>query len=250
MLLSETIAIILGTLSVGIFAKIIIIFTSTDFCKFLICQVLIQLIRPGNLLLPFLAILLIPKISNKLREKLAITCYVLVLPIIYSLIVKITAVNFGYKNYLTGGNAWASFYGLVNNNSTWQSAYSSVPSSVGSSEIQINEYLRDATILTFKENPLHLFISIFENLRSMFMEVFPFVSPTALNIPIWLRPFFLLFYLIILARIVSNLRKSDIGFPINLFSGFAILSILYFMRLRGRAKLLEPLPQHYLCSHL
>jgi hypothetical protein len=236
MLLSETIAIIIGTLSVGIFAKIIIKFTSADFCTFLICQVLIQLIRPGNLLLPFLTILLIPIISNKLREKLAITCYVLVLPIIYSLIIKITAVNFGYKTYLTGGNAWASFYGLVNNNSTWQSAYSSVPISVGSSEIQINEYLRDVTISTFKEHPLHLFISIFENLRSMFMEVFPFVSPTTFNIPTWLRPLFLIFYLIILARIFSNLRKSNIGSHINLFSGFAILSILLFYALTWKSE--------------
>ena len=236
MLLSETIAIILGTLSVGIFAKIIFSFTSTDFCTFLVCQVLIQLIRPGNLLLPFLTILLIPKISNKSREKLLFTCYVLVLPIIYSLIVKITAVNFGYKTYLTGGNAWASFYGLVNNNSTWQSAYSSVPNSVGDSEIQINEYLRDATISTFKEHPLHLFISIFENLRSMFMEVFPFVSPITLNIPILLRPVFLLFYLIILARIFSNLRKSDIGLPINLFSGLAISSILLFYALTWKSE--------------
>jgi hypothetical protein len=236
MLLSETIAIILGTLSVGLFAKLFTNFSHLDFCTFLICQVLIQLIRPGNLLLPLLTISLIPQISNKLREKLVIGCYVLVLPIIYSLLIKLTATNFGYKTYLTGGNAWASFYGLVNNNSTWQSAYSVVPNYVGNSEIQINDYLKDATISTFKEHPQHLFLSIFENLRSMLMEVFLFVSPTTLNIPYSLRPFFLLLYLIIFVRIFSNLRKSNTSLPIKLFSGFVILSTLLFYALTWKSE--------------
>ena len=236
MLLSETIAIILGTLSVGIFAKLITNFIPSDFCTFLICQALIQLIRPGNLLFPLLTILLIPQISNKLREKLVMGCYVLVLPLTYSLLVKITAANFGYKTYLTGGNAWASFYGLVNNNSTWQSAYSGVPDSVGDSEIQINDYLRTATISTFKEHPLHLFMSIFQNLRSMFMDVFPFVSPTTLSIPIWLGPILLLLYTAILARIFYNLWKSNFSLSINLFSGLAIFSTLIFYALTWKSE--------------
>ena len=181
MVLSESLGLILGILSVGYMAKLLI---SND-ARYLIflatTLVLIQMIRPGNLMSPFLLVALVPIIHAKFKLKLSLGVFVLFLPLVLPSLVKYFAKLFSYNNYLTGGNAWASVYGLVNNNTTWQEAYSRVPSSVGNSEMAINQYLKTQTLTDFKNHPFTIIESVSENLFSMTSKVFPFFSPVTLT---------------------------------------------------------------------
>lgn len=228
MVLSESLGLILGILSVGLMAKLLI---SND-ARYLIflatTLVLIQMIRPGNLILPFLLVALVPIIHAKFKLKLSLGVFVLFLPVALPSLVKYFAKLFSYNNYLTGGNAWASVYGLVNNNTTWQEAYSRVPSSVGNSEMAINQYLKTQTLTDFKNHPFTIIESVFENLFSMTSKVFPFFSPVTLTASGIFSGFLFIISVLFILGFLIKLIYKPIYLNIKIFVFLFVTSTLLF----------------------
>lgn len=138
-----------------------------------------QQIRPGNLFLALAPIILVFMASNRNKiANLLIGFSLFFSP--YMLTLSIGA-KLGISNYANSGNAWASLYGLANDNSTWQAAYSVPGIPAGATDAQISEVIQSATLDLIKTNPIAVPTSILENALEMITTYFPFISP--INVP-------------------------------------------------------------------
>ena len=228
MVLSESIALILGTLCLGIAAKIYLQFKLIDVLSLSILLTLIQIIRPGNLISPFLLILLVPLITSNFNSKILLASALLLVPFLYPVSIKLFTKIFYYDNYLTGGNAWSSIYGLINKNISWQEAYSRVPKNIGDSEILANQYLMDQSVSNFIDRPFDIFVSVWDNLFFMLSNSFPFISPVTITIPEAIVPFAFLASSSTIAYILRRLYKKSINTHLKLFIFFFLFSTIIF----------------------
>ena len=138
-----------------------------------------QQIRPGNLFLALAPIILVFMASN--RNKIAHLLIGFALFFSPYLLTLSIGAKLGISNYANSGNAWASLYGLANDNSTWQAAYSVAGIPAGATDAQTSEVIRSATLDLIKTNPLAVPTSILENMLEMITTYFPFISP--MNVP-------------------------------------------------------------------
>jgi hypothetical protein len=228
MVLSESIGLILGTLGVGLVSKLYENLEVKNIIFIAVILTLIQVIRPGNLASPFLLVVVVPMIQMQFKPKLLLGGLLFTIPVILPALIKSFSKLFSYNNYLTGGNAWASIYGLVNNNITWQQAYSEVPKGVGNSEIAINQYLKNQTISDFKDNPFQLAISILENLFDMTGDVFPFFSPVALSVSGIASVLLTATYILLALLMIRKVIQKSMGIPLKLLTLLFILSTILF----------------------
>jgi hypothetical protein len=229
MVLSESIGIILGTLSLGLLSKIYLRIQIIDVLLLAILLIFIQIIRPGNLASPFLLMFLAPYMYQTIKLRLCLYGIFLTLPILYPMYIKWFSKIFLYDNYLTGGNSWASAYGLVNNNITWQESYRLVPPDVGDTELLVNEYLKNQTISDFIDNPLALLSSLGRNTINMFSGVFPFFSPVTATFHGITGGFLLISYITLFSYLFRNLYRMPMNFGLKLFSAsFILTSILFY----------------------
>ena len=170
-----------------------------------------QQIRPGNLFLPLVPISLIPllKVSHKSYSFIA-GIGLFSTPYIFTALVK---EMLGNPNYANAGNAWASLYGLANNNSTWQSAYSvpGIPS--GATDSQISNVIKSATLDLISSNILAVPVSIGKNLFSMLTSFFPFFSPISLPFSILCVLLNLLFILFFSLKFASLVKSNLVSKP-------------------------------------
>jgi hypothetical protein len=138
-----------------------------------------QQIRPGNLFLPLAPIILLFMACN--RNKIASLLIGFALFFSPYLFTWSIGAKLGISNYANSGNAWASLYGLANNNSTWQAAYSVPGIPAGATDAQTSEVIQSATLDLIKTNPLAVPTSVLENMLEMITTYFPFISP--MNVP-------------------------------------------------------------------
>ena len=141
-----------------------------------------QQIRPGNIFLPLVPICLIFGINIKNRfAPILISLFFFLLPFLITALLRIILHKPEYSN---AGNAWATLYGLANNNSSWQSAYTVAGIPAGATDSQISEVIKAATLDSIQSNIFALPISIGKNLLDMLVFHFPFISPVSiLNAP-------------------------------------------------------------------
>lgn len=228
MMLSETSALILGN-SAGIYlARIYLLANVLDVVVLVVILVVISLIRPGNLLIFTATIFLMFPYLIGLKNRLVFGIFVILIPVFYTITVKFVASLLGYSFYQTAGNSWATIYGLINNNSTWQQAYASIPAGIGNSEIAINEYLKDASKEEFVKNPFGIIKSMSENFYQMLSSVFPFFAPINIYVPSSFQIFIFITQLILILLLVQKLLKSTIPMRFKLFSGLVFISSILF----------------------
>jgi len=134
-----------------------------------------QQIRPGNLFLPLAPIVLLFMASNRNKiARLLIGFALFFSPYLFTLSI---GAKLGISNYANSGNAWASLYGLANNNSTWQAAYSVPGIPAGATDAQTSEIIQSATLDLIKTKPLAVPTSVLENMIEMITTYFPFILP-------------------------------------------------------------------------
>jgi hypothetical protein len=236
MLLSETFSLILGNFA-GIFLlkylktyKILYLFV------FVVDLTLIQLIRPGNILIILSVTFLFIDYFKRYRFDFVYLGLALMLPFIYLTVPKLVARSFDYSVYLTSGNSWSSFYGLVQNNSTWQEAYARIPSHIGNSEIAINEYLKAESIRLFLDHPLTLFKSLSQNFYEMISTNIPFFLPTNFIVPDTFQVLIFLVNSIFLLLLSWKVYENSENFLLKNFLIFVIISSLGFYALAWKSE--------------
>lgn len=226
MLLSETSALILGNVASIYFLKSIKSSSLANIFILFAALFLIQIIRPGNVVIYIATFFLLfsriktIKISSFYVGILAFT------PVLYYLVLKVISRVLGYNSYQTAGNSWATMYGLVHKNSTWQEAYAIVPSYVGESEVAINEFIRNETLNYLFNNPLSLCQSIIENFYQMLSMVFPFFLPVNFTIPDYLHFFFFIIQAAILFLIFIKILTTQNSF--KFFTLYVFITTLIF----------------------
>ena len=226
MLLSETSALILGNVASIYFLKSIKSNSLSNIFILFITLFLIQIIRPGNV---FIYVATYFLLFSRLKSIKISTFYVGLLaftPVLYYLVLKVSSRALGYNSYQTAGNSWATMYGLVHNNSTWQEAYAAVPSNVGGSEVAINEFIRNQTLNYFFNDPLNLFQSIIQNFYQMFSMVFPFFLPVNFTIPNHLQFFFFIIQVATLFLVLRKILTSENSF--KFFTLYVFITTLIF----------------------
>jgi hypothetical protein len=120
----------------------------------------------------------------------------------------------GIPNYANSGNAWASLYGLANNNFSWQAAYSVPGIPVEATDSQISEVIQSATLDLIKSNPLAITASVLKSMVEMITTYFSFISPanvlySFLAITLNAFLFFFTFYKVRNRLAFGSLRKED-----------------------------------------
>lgn len=228
MMLSETLALILGNVASIYLLKIIKSKSLSNITILYTALILVELIRPGNILIYIATIFLFINFAKKIKVKISIVVLMLSVPFLYIIILKSLAKLLGYSSYQTAGNTWATIYGLANSNSTWQEAYAMIPRSVGNSEIITNQYLKNRTLEEVSDHPLSIFQSLVENFFHMFSNIFPFFSPVNFFIPNFFQILFFLIQSILLFLLFIKIKKSKANFAFKFFSIFVIASSLIF----------------------
>lgn len=228
MMLSETSALILGNIAGIYLARIYLLGNVLDVLALVVILVVISLIRPGNLLVFTATIPLMFPYLIGLKNRVVFGIFTILIPVFYTITVKFVASILGYGFYQTAGNSWATIYGLLNNNSTWQQAYASVPAGIGKSEIAINEYLKDASKEEFVENPFGIIKSMSENFYQMLSSVIPFFSPINIFVPSSFQIFVFITQSILIFLLVQKLLNSIIPMRFKLFSGLVFISSILF----------------------
>lgn len=205
--LSESLGLTFGVAALGVTIRAI---QTKDFVWMLLCAFFIsttQLIRPGNLLIlitPFLMVIVFNQGLYRKIKCIALMLAVTALPFAtLSLLAKLR----GIAEYNNSGNAWSSFYGLLNNNSSWTSAYDLPAIHAATSDAELSNIIKQASLQLFRNNPADLFYSIFKNLYTMLFKDFPFI------LPVWLpesysKIFGTLTLIVALFGIGRYLRKS------------------------------------------
>jgi hypothetical protein len=228
MMLSETLALILGNVASIYLLRSIKSISLSNITILYTTLILVELIRPGNILIYIAPIFLLINFAKKIKAKISIFVLMLSVPFLYAFILKSIAKLIGYSSYQTAGNTWATIYGLANSNSTWQEAYAIIPGGVGNSEIITNQYLKNRTLEELSDHPLSIFQSLIENFFHMFSEVFPFISPVNFFIPNLFQALFFLIQFILLFLLFMKIKKNKSNFAFKLFSIFVIASSLIF----------------------
>ena len=228
MLLSESIALILGVISVGLYLRFREKLKILDLVAFLVTLVLIQLIRPGNILIFFAVLFLVWAHFGRVKIVYFLTSIVLLLPLIFTVLLKVVAKLLGYESYLTAGNTWATIFALIKNNSTWQEAYASVPRDFATTEILANNYLKSQSIKEFFQDPFNLALSLITNFYDMTVFTFPFFLPVTLEIPPILKLFVFGLFLSTLGLLVTSICKSREILYIRIFVLYVLISTLVF----------------------
>ena len=236
MVLSESIGLILGTLSLGVMSNLYVTNDVKNILFLGITLTLIQIVRPGNLISPFLLILLIPMVRSNFKSRFLSGLFLFLLPVVLPSSIKYFSKLFSYDNYLTGGNAWASVYGLVNKNITWQEAYARVPANVGNSEIAINQYLKNQTLTDMREHPFTLVSSIFQNLFSLLTDTFPFFSPVTISLSGIFSMFLIFSYILFIFIFIRNLNRRTITIHLKLFTVFFVITTFFFYSLTWKSE--------------
>lgn len=172
-----------------------------------------QQIRPGNLFLPLLPLILL--FGKKLMSQLSFLVFSLLIFLLPFLITSMIRLVFQKSEYSNAGNAWASLYGLANGNSSWQSAYSIPGIPVGATDAQISDVIKTATLDAIQTDIFAVPISIGKNLIEMLTTYFPLISPISIiSPPLSIIINFILLTLItgrIFLRIKSRwISKSDL----------------------------------------
>jgi len=228
MVLSESISLIIGTLSIGFFLRFEKDNKVFDLFAMLVALVMIELIRPGNILISFSVIFLILGYSVTKKAAYALLSIATFIPLIFTFILKLVANSFGYGSYLTAGNTWATIYGLINGNSTWQEAYAIVPAKFTYSELATNNYLKNESLREFINEPYRILISILFNFYDMLARNFPFFLPINVPIPSYFQlPIFFVCILLLL-YFVFRLYKSTKHMYSKNFGLFTTLTTLFF----------------------
>jgi len=228
MMLSETLALILGNVASIYLLRSIMSLSLSNITILYTTLILIELIRPGNILIYIAPIFLLINFAKKIKTKISIVVLILSVPFLYVFILKSLAKLLGYDSYQTAGNTWATIYGLANSNSTWQEAYAMIPSGVGNSEIITNQYLKNRTLEELSNHPLSIVQSLVENFFYMFSDVFPFFSPVNFFIPNFLQTIFFLIQSLLILLLSIKVKKNKSNFAFKFFSIFVISSSLIF----------------------
>jgi hypothetical protein len=228
MMLSETLALILGNVASIYLLRSIKSISLSNITILYITLILVELIRPGNILIYIAPIFLLINFVKKIKNKISIVVLMLSVPFLYAFVLKSIANLLGYSSYQTAGNTWATIYGLANSNSTWQEAYAMIPVGVGNSEIVTNQYLKNRTLEALSDHPLSIFQSLIENFFYMFSDVFPFFSPVNFFIPNFFQALIFLIQSILLFLLIIQIKKNKCNFAFKFFSIFVIASSLIF----------------------
>lgn len=137
-----------------------------------------QQIRPGNLFLPLVPILLLRNKSDH-RNRFSVLQGFLVFLAPY-VVALVSGKILKIEHYGNSGNAWASLYGLANGNSSWSSAYAIPDIPLGATDAEISRSIKNATISLISDNPFEVVRSISLNFIHMTTSFFPFVSPVSI----------------------------------------------------------------------
>ncbi len=89
----------------------------------------------------------------------------------------------GISEYNNAGNAWATLYGLLNNNSDWTLAYNKVGSLIDSSDFGISTAIRKITLEDLWSHPFNLVSSLVSNLGQISTSHHPFFLPDNFHLP-------------------------------------------------------------------
>lgn len=185
-----------------------------------------QQIRPGNLFLPLLPLLLI--LGKNIKDKLSTLVFTLVVFLLPFLITSLIRMFLRNPDYSNAGNAWASLYGLANGNSTWQSAYSIPGIPAAATDSQISNVIKAATLEAIKADFLAVPTSIFLNLFEMLTHYFPLISPVSMFNPPLAIVVNLILIILVGGRIAFRMKSKLISridfFVIAFISGTSLIS--------------------------
>ena len=233
-MLSENLGIILGTISCGLLLKCFQANTLANIANTAFWISLCLVVRPSNLfllLIPFF--FLASKVySIKLKSfGILIILFVEALPL---LIPKFLASRQGLTEYGNAGNTWSSLYGLANNNSTWNEAYSNLPP--GLSDSAYSKIIKERTLDLIGNNPLGMPTSVLKNLGKMFSDGFPFFLPISINVGLVSLFLGILASIFILATIFNYIKNSALELEIRIVGIFYIVSTLLFFAISWKSE--------------
>lgn len=185
-----------------------------------------QQIRPGNLFLPLLPILLI--LGKNFKSRLSTILFALLIFVLPYLITALVRVFLHKPAYSNAGNAWASLHGLANGNSSWQSAYSITGIPAGATDAQISNVIKAATLEAIQTNLFAVPLSIAKNLCEMLTTYFPLISPISFFNPTLSILLNIILATFISGRIILRVRARQIAlsdlFVIIFITGSSLLS--------------------------
>ncbi len=184
---------------------------------------MLQNLRPSNvffILIPVLYLLFTPF----LYKRVLVVFLATIAP--FGLTVAVGKL-LGISEYNNAGNAWATLYGLLNNNSDWTLAYNKVGSLVDPTDYGISMAIKKITLEGLWSHPFNLFSSLLSNLGLMSTSHHPFFLPDNLHLPFFGRAFSLILISVIVWSIFR--RPSEIpGNRIRVIYIFAIVTSLFF----------------------
>ncbi|CAN2170825.1 hypothetical protein MCEMRE26_00046 [Candidatus Nanopelagicaceae bacterium] len=184
---------------------------------------MLQNLRPSNvffILIPLLCLSFTPFLYKRVAVVILATIAPFGLTVAAGKLLRI-------PEYNNAGNAWATLYGLLNNNSDWTLAYNKVGSLMDPSDYGISMAIKKITLEDLWSHPFNLFSSLLSNLGLMSTSHHPFFLPDNLHLAFFGR----VFSLTLMSVIVWSVFRKPSEIPGNrtrVIYIFAIVTSLLF----------------------
>jgi hypothetical protein len=226
--LTESLGLLFGLFTLLSYLKLTENLNNKNLFSFGVLAATGQIIRPGNVLVFIIPLAVIGFSKNQRNQKIVKSLFFAGFYLIPFLVLQIFFSVKNLTNFQNSGNAWATIYGLANQNQGWSTAYQIKELDLIQNDYEKSQVIMEKTLLIIKSNPTDIFVSTLRNIYEALSTHLPFFSPLGFSKQSQYMLLSLLFSAVFLVSLMMYLRNQETEKSIRASNLAILISTMIF----------------------